>query len=173
MFAYCGNNPVSMSDPMGNLPDWIKDFVKWTTEYVIKPAASTIPKVLSNFDLTYSTGFNISGTPSAWIFNGQIGISMDTEGNVAIQASGGGGVTGGATGISVTGYQSITNAIDIDKLQGDYYQLGGAIGVLVYGLPLALGGEFYVEWGTTKTFYKTQFNIYDVVRNVYKKIMEW
>ena len=36
-----------------------------------------------------------------------------------------------------------------------------------------VGGEFHVEWGTTVTLPKTQFNIYDLARSVYIKIMEW
>ena len=37
----------------------------------------------------------------------------------------------------------------------------------------SLGREFHIEWGTTATLPKTQFNIYDLARSVYIKIMEW
>ena len=201
MFAYCGNNPVNMSDSSGQLPKWIKNTVKWIAKNIVKPVVKTVQKTISKVDLTYSTGFNVSGTPSAWIFNGQIGISMDTKGDFAIQASGGGGITGGSPGISITRYQSITNAPNIDKLNDEYYQAGGSIAVPIGGFPVAAGGdvmfmpdserktrylgltgnaglgtpgtEFHVEWGTTVTLSKTQFNIYEIARSAYIKIMEW
>ena len=33
--------------------------------------------------------------------------------------------------------------------------------------------ELHVEWGETATWYQTQFNIFDVARTIYVKIMEW
>ena len=201
LFAYCFNNPVNMDDQAGNWPKWIKNTVKWVAKNIVKPVVKTVQKTLSKVDLTYSTGVNVSGTPSAWIFNGQIGVSMDTKGNVAIQASGGGGITGGDSGISITRYQSVTNAPNIDKLNDAYYQVGGSIAVPIEGVPVAAGGdvmfmpdpalntgyfgltgnvgfgtpgkEFHVEWGTTVTLPYTQFNVYEVARSVYIKIMEW
>ena len=201
LFAYCFNNPVNMDDQAGNWPKWIKNTVKWVAKNIVKPVVKTVQKTLSKVDLTYSTGVNVSGTPSAWIFNGQIGVSMDTKGNVAIQASGGGGITGGDPGISITRYQSVTNAPNIDKLNDAYYQVGGSIAVPIEGVPVVAGGdvmfmpdpalntgyfgltgnvgfgtpgkEFHVEWGTTFTLPYTQFNVYEVARSVYIKIMEW
>ena len=203
MFAYCFNNPVNMSDSSGHWPQWMKNTVKWVAKNIVKPVVKTVQKTLSKVDLTYSTGVNMSGTPSAWIFNGQIGVSMDTKGNVAIQASGGGGITGGDPGISITRYQSVTNAPNIDKLNDAYYQVGGSIAVPIEGVPVpvAAGGdvmfmpdpelntgyfgltgnvgfgspgkEFHVERGTTVTLPYTQFNVYEVARSVYIKIMEW
>ena len=200
LFAYCFNNPVNMDDQAGNWPKWIKNTVKWVAKNIVKPVVKTVQKTLSKVDLTYSTGVNVSGTPSAWIFNGQIGVSMDTKGNVAIQVSGGGGITGGDPGISITRYQSVTNAPNIDKLNDAYYQVGGSIAVPIEGVPVAAGGdvmfmpdpalntryfgltgnvgfgtpgkEFHVEWGTTVTLPYTQFNVYEVARSVYIKIME-
>ena len=203
MFAYCLNNPVNMSDPSGHWPQWLKNTVKWVAKNIGKPVVKAFQKALSKVDLTYSTGVNVSGTPSAWSFNGQIGVSMDTKGNVAIQASGGGGVTSGTPSISVSSYRSITNAPSINELNGMGYQIGGSAIIPVGGVPVAVGGdfniipdqernkayyggtltrglaagspggEFHVEWGTTVTLPKTQFNIYDVASSVYIKIMEW
>ena len=203
LFAYCFNNPVNMDDQAGNWPKWIKNTVKWVAKNIVKPVVKTVQKTLSKVDLTYSTGVNVSGTPSAWIFNGQIGVSMDTKGNVSIQASGGGGITGGDPGISITRYQSVTNAPNIDKLNDVYYQYqaGGSIAVPIEGVPVAAGGdvmfmpdpelntryfgltgnvgfgtpgkEFHVEWGKTGTLPHPQFNVYEVARSVYIKIMEW
>ena len=201
LFAYCFNNPVNMDDQTGNWPKWIKDTVKWVAKNIVRPIVKSAQKTFSEVDLTYSTGVNVSATPSAWIFNGQIGVSIDTKGNVAIQASVGGGITGGDPGISITRYQSVTNAPNIDKLNGAYYQVGGSMAVPVEGIPVAVGGdvmfmpdaelnteyfgltgnvgfgtpgmEFHVEWGTTVTLPRTQFNVYEVARSVYIKIMEW
>lgn len=161
----------------------------------------TAKKELSKINATYSRGVNVSGTPSAFIFNFQVGISIDTKGNVAIQSSSGGGITGGSPGASITAYQNITNAPNIDKLEGISYQIGGSAGVPIYGVPVTIGGdfnimpdnalntayygvttnvgvgtpggEFHVEWSETSTWSSTRFNIFDIAKDIYIKIMEW
>ena len=201
LFAYCFNNPINMGDPIGAWPQWIKNAVKWVASDVIMPLVDSAQKALSKIDLTYSTGINVSGTPSFWIFNGQVGLSLDTKGNIAIQASIGGGVTVGDPGVSVTRYKSITNAPNINKLNGEYIQAGGSIAALIGGVPLTAGGDvmcmpdsesndvywgvtgnagvgspgkdFHIEWGQTTTWNITQFNIFDVINNVYDRIMGW
>ena len=186
-----------MDDQAGNWPNWIKKTVKWVAKNIVKPVVKTVQKTLSKVDATYSKGINVSGTPGAFIFNLQAGISIDTKGNVAIQCSAGGGVTGGTPGASITAYQSVTNAPSIDKLEGPGYQIGGSVGV--YSLAVGgdfniipdsalnttylgattnvgfgtTGGEFHVEWGETATWNVTRFNIFDVAENIYIKIMEW
>lgn len=98
-------------------------------------------------------------------------------------------------------YQSITNAPNIDKLEGPSYQFGGSVGVPIYGFPFSVAGdlviipdsfrertyygstanvgvgtpgaEFHVEWGETATWNATHFNMFDAARNIYHKIMEW
>ena len=193
-----------MDDPNGEWPKWIKNTVKWVAKNIVRPVVKKVEESLSKVDLTYSEGFNISGTPGGIIFNGQIGVSMDTKGNVAIQYSLGGGFTGGSECISVSKYQSITNAPSINALKGTGYQIGGSVVVPIKGVPLNLGcdlniipdprndktyygvtltqglaypnlpsAEVHVEWGETFTIQKTQFNIFDVGRSVYNKIMEW
>ena len=113
------------------------------------------------------------------------------------------GVTGGTPSISNSGYRSMTNAPSINELNGTGYQIGGSAIIPVEDVPIAVGGDFniipdmernktyyggtltgglavgktggkfHVEWGTTVTLPKTQFNIYDVAKSVYIKIMEW
>ena len=201
LFVYCFNNPINLEDKTGNWPKWIKNTVKWVAKNIVKPGVKTFQKTVSKVDLTYSTGINASGTPGAWIFNGQIGVSMDTKGNVAIQASGGGGITGGSLGISITHYQSITNAFSINQLNDAYYQIGGSIAVPIEGIPVAVGGdvmfmpapenntgyfgitgnvglgtpgkEVHVEWGATVTQPYFQVNVYEAARYVYIVITEW
>ena len=200
-FAYCFCNPINMVDHRGSWPQWIKNYVKWVATEIVKPTTKAIQNALSETNFTYSKGINISGTPSAFIFNVQAGISIDSKGFVAIQGSAGGGVTGGSPGISITAYESISNAPSIDNLEGLGYQVGGSAGFPVYGVPVAVGGdfniipdsaknntylgvtsnvgfgtsgaEFHVEWGETVTWNATRFNIFDVARNLYAKIMEW
>ena len=201
LFAYCFNNPVSASDSSGNWPKWVKDTVKWAAKNVVKPVVKTIQKTLSKFDLTYSTGVNFSGTPSVLIGNGQFGVSVDTKGDVVLQASGDVGVIAGTPGISVTRYQTITNAPSVNNLNGPYYEAGGSIAMPVEGVPFAAGGsvmiipdetenatyfgltqnvgagspgvEFHIAQGRTWSIEKTKFNLYDVAQSVYNKIMEW
>ena len=201
LFSYCFNNPVNMNDQTGNWPNWIKNTVKSVAKNIVKPVVKAVQNTLSKVDSTYSTGINVSGTPSAFIFNLQAGVSIDTKGNVAIQGSAGGGVTTGSPGASITAYRSATNAPSIDNLNGPGYQIGGSVGIPVYGVPVAAGGdfniipddelgtvyfgtttnvglgtpggEFHVEWGETSTWKETRFNIFDVAKNIYIKVMEW
>lgn len=160
-----------------------------------------VQKATSKVNATYSRGINVSGSPSAFSFNLQGGISVDTKGNVAIQGNFSGGVTGGSPSVSITTYRNVTNAPNIKKLNGSGYQVGGSAGVPIYGVPIALGGDFnimpdtelnkvyygatsnigfgtpggeiHVEWGETATWRQTQFNVFDVAKGIYVKIMEW
>ncbi len=200
LFAYCMNCPTNMSDYSGHAPQWLKNAVKWTATNIIKPVVKAVQKTLSKVNFTYSTGYNISGSPSFWNFNGQIGASFDTKGNMSFQITGGGGVTTGTPSISVTRYYSVTNAPKISKLEGRYYQVGGSVATLAAGVPIAAGGdamimpdekenrayfgltgnvglgvpgkELHVEWGETMTL-TNEINIYDVAGEIYIKIMEW
>ena len=199
IFIYAANNPINNFDSSGH---WIiKNAIKWVTKNVVKPVVKRVQKTLSKVNATCSRGINVSGSPSAFSFNLQVGVSADTKGNVAIQGSFSGGVTGGSPGASITAYRTVTNAPNIKKLEGPGYQIGGSVGVPVYGIPLAAGGdfsiipdtelnktyfgattnmglgtpggEFHVEWGETATWNQTQFNVFDVAKTIYIKIMEW
>ena len=201
LFVYCFNNPINMHDHRGQWPQWLKNGVKWVAQNIVMPVVNTVENALSNVDATFSRGINISGSPSGFIFNLQIGISMDTKGNIAIQSSVGGGFTGGSPGFSITAYQSTTNAPNINYLEGSGYQIGGSAGFPVHGIPVAVGGdfniipdayansayfgattnigfgtpggEFHVEWSETATWGYSQFNIFDVAEKIYTRIMEW
>ena len=199
LFSYCFNNPVNMSDQDGNWPQWFKDAVKWVTHNVIKPIVDVVKENLSKVDLTYSTGVNVSASPTGLSYNGQIGVSVDTEGNVALQMSVGSGFTTvGTSGISLTRYTSVTNAPSVNKLTEESYQTGGTI-TPSKKLPIVVGGdavtmrdsernedyygltanigvgspgaEVHTELGYTITL--TKFNIFDAAQSVYDSIMEW
>lgn len=199
--VYCFNNPVNRDDQDGNWSQRLKNAVKWVAKNVVKPAVKGLQNSLSKVDLTCSTGYNISFSPSIVSFNGQIGFSADTKGNFAIQASGCGGFTSGTPGVSVTRYTSVTNAPDIDRTNGEGYQVGGSLGVPIEMVPMAIGGdimimpdseandvyygatgnvglgtpggEIHVEIGTTGTVPGTRFNAYDIAQSIYIEIMEW
>ena len=198
-YAYCLNNPVNMGDDSGCLADWIKDSLKWIAQNIARPMLTYTRNAFSKVDATYSTGIDITLTPSVFIFSFQGGISVDTKGNIALQGSFSGGMTGGSPGASVTGYRTITNAPNINKLEGLGYQIGGSVGVPVYGVPVAAGGdfliipdtdttyfgsttnlgfgtpggEFHIAWGATGTGSRTQINLFDLAGWFLTKIMEW
>ena len=200
LFAYCMNCPTNMSDSSGNAPQWFKNSVKWAAKHIVKPVVKTAQKLFSSIDFTYTTGVNISGTPSVWNLNGQIGVTHDSKGNIAVQLTLGGGITTGTPSLSFTRFHSFTNAPKINTLTMDTTQIGGSVAAMVGTVPVAVGGdamliydpkekkkyygfttnagfgspgkELHLEWGDTTTI-TTEFNIYKVAEEVYIKIMEW
>ena len=198
LYVYCFNNPISYTDSEGNWPEWVKKSIKWVAKNVFMPTVETIEEALSNIDMTYSAGLNISGTPSAFLFNAQGGIAIDTKGNVAIQGAAGGNFTTGSPGTAATYYQSVTNAPSIDNLLGTGYQIGGSAGVPVNGIPFSFGADFNII-PSDKTYYGatinaglgtpggeihaglsytgelkgSRFNVFDVAERMYIRIMGW
>ncbi len=198
LFLYAANNPINNSDPSGN---WIiKDAVKWLAKNVVKPVVQAARRLMSKVSATYTKG--ITGTATTGIFDitGQIGLSVDTDGNVGIQGSWGGGVSTGTPGASIATFSTITNASVISDLLGEGYQLGCSVGTAVEGVPLSAGGDLNfipipnsntcyfgltqsVGFGTpggeihgeiTKTYNIISFNIYEnIFKPIYIKIMEW
>lgn len=62
--------------------------------------------------------------------------------------------------MSVTAYQTVTNAQTIYDLNGPGYQIGGSVEVPVYGIPLVVGGDFNILPNSKNT------NYYGVTTNV-------
>ena len=200
LFVYCFNNPINLTDSSGNWPQWVKNAANWVNNKIVQPIKKIVQKALSKINVTYSTGYNVSGAIGGFSFNGQIGMSVDTKGNVALQYSYGGGVTGGSAAISVSRYKTRTNAPNIHLLEGPSQQIGGSVGVPIYGVPISAGGdlifmrneklnknyfgysknigfgtpggEMHVEWGETQTITSTEFNVYDFIDELFIKIME-
>ena len=199
-FAYCFNNPVNMADTSGNWPKWMKTAAKWVIEKAVEPTVSFVKEKLSQVDITYSNGLNLSSS-NGIAFNVQGGLSVDTKGNVALQGSVGAGFATGSAGASLTSYQSVSNAPEIDNLNNFGCQVGGSGGFLAGPVPVSVGGdisfipdpkknttylgytenkgigtpggEFHVELSNTGTWGWTKFNIFDAIEAVCIKIMEW
>ena len=120
MFAYCFNNPVNMSDPTGNWPQWLENTAKVASVVVAVVAAVTTVVAVSAF--TAGTG-SAAAAYGATIFlsaalsgiNG--GVANETKGNSYIN-----GYVGGAVGGAIQAACS-RNAIGTI--------LGGGVGVTV------------------------------------------
>lgn len=105
----------------------------------------SINKRVSNISLSTSNGLLITGTVGCWSFNGQVGISTDTKGNIVAQGSYSGGITAtsGTPSFSfaLATYHSVTNAPDVEMLAGTGYQIGGSVAEMVGPVPVFIGGD--------------------------------
>ncbi|MBQ7106887.1 MAG: RHS repeat-associated core domain-containing protein, partial [Clostridia bacterium] len=199
VFAYCFNNPVNFDDSTGHWPDWIKNAVKKAANK-IKPIVKAVQKELAKRNITYSTGFGTGGSITGYGIQVQGGISIDSEGNFAIQGTISGGFST-AKGWSGIVYNTVTNAPDINYLEGQGYQVGGLYGWNIGYVPVVAGGdvniiptpnadetyfggtfntgfgspgfEGHIDWSNTGTLPGSQFNVFNCCRNIYYAIMEW
>ncbi len=152
MFAYCMNNPINMSDADGNWPKWVTDVKNkvintWNSaKKTISNIVDSIEKTVSNIKMSSSNGLLITGTVGCWSFNGQVGISTDTKGNVVAQGSYSGGITATSGdrpsfSLAIATYHSVTNAPDVNLMTGKGYQIGGSWADLVGPAPVFIGGD--------------------------------
>ena len=202
MFVYCLNDPVNRSDSDGNisLKDIAKSAIKGFVKHVVKPVNNWTAKQISKLDFTYSTGLGLSGSFGIWNMSGQLGLSIDSGGNVEMQYTVGGAVTTGS-GVSLMNYQTITNAPNVTNLHDDGYQVGASVGVPIYNIPAAAGAdiniipdtdanrayygftsgaglgtpgmEAHVGWSTTRPVKSIKFNINEIFNSFYDKILGW
>ena len=198
LFLYCFNNPINLSDSSGNWPQWFKNAANWVNNKIIKPVVRVANKVLSKFNAATSIGVSLSATSSGISYNYQIGVSLDTRGNVTVQRSYSWGAST-SPGASVSVYRTRTNAPTVHELTGPSYQVGGSFGVPVYGVPGSVGADLvmmtdgndnptyygvtgafgigtpgaegHVEYGMTESKTK-EYNIYDLIDEFFIKIME-
>lgn len=133
-YVYCWNNPMVLVDMDGAWPEW-KD---------VDELVQRIKIISQNGRGTYSVGFDISATPGFWQFDGTVGISVDTKGNIAVQATGVGGLTGGGASAGILRYQTLTSASTVYDLEGAGTQMGGSGLIPIPGAPVLamVGGEF-------------------------------
>ena len=160
MFAYCNNNPVHFYDPCGTECICLTKRVssrhvcendtepqKETNpvKFIVKKKATKINRIVNIIedmakpvDMTASAGICASGTPSIISFSGQVGVSVDTKGNFAIQASISDNFTTGTPSASASFYTSITNAPTVFNLEEMGCQAGWSSAVPISKLPVAL-----------------------------------
>lgn len=190
---------MCFADEDGNWPS-LKDGVKWLADAVVKPVVKEVQKMISKHEFTYSTGYTGYLSTGIFSFSAQGGISMDAKGNVALQGTFMGGVSSNQ-GILVTSYETRTNAHNINNLNGFGYQIGGSYGFNAGYVPVTVGAdiniipdsktgqtywgisnnggigtprtEVHIEWGDTATWKAIKFNVYDIAKHTYIKIMEW
>ena len=197
LFVYCFNNPINLTDSSGNWPQWVKNAANWVYIKIVKPVTKVVNKVLSKINAATSIGASFSVTSAGISYNCQIGIALDTRGNVAVQRSYSWGAST-SPGASVSIYRTRTNAPEVKDLKGAAYQIGGS-----YGFPIGIfpasagadlvlmtdvndeltyggltgafgigtpGGEGHIEYGTTESMLEE--NIYDLMDEYFIKIME-
>lgn len=73
---------------------------------------------LPNNGVTLTTGYSASINTGIFSFNGSIGYSFDLKGNIAYQGTAAGGVSTGSPSFNLTRFSTITNAPDVNKLEG-------------------------------------------------------
>ena len=143
MFSYCENNPVAHSDPSGfSIWDFLEEITK------------AIEEELSEEEGTLSVGPSTGITIGIWGLQLTGGFSIDTSGDVVLQGSYAGGITTSTGGWNGTVYTSITNAPDVDKLNGEFFNMGGSYSYKAGNVPLTGGGDFlWFEDPQTKETY--------------------
>ena len=198
LFVSCFNNPINLTDSSGNWPKWVKNAANWVYNTIVKPVTKVVNKVLSKFNAATSIGASFSVTSAGVSYNYQIGIALDTRGNVAVQRSHSWGAST-SSGASATVYRTRTNAPTIHDLEGTAYQIGGSAGFPVNGFPASAGAdlvmmtngkgdltyfgltgaagigtpgaESHIEYGMTESN-SEEYNIYDLVDQFFIKLME-
>ena len=133
-YVYCWNNSEKHVDPDGAWPKW-KDVDK---------VVQTVKTIGQHGRGTYTVGLDLSGTPGIWQFDGTIGISIDTKGNIALQGAAIGGITAGTGAVGVVKYQTLTSATTVYDLEGLGTQIGASGLIPIPGAPVMamVGGEF-------------------------------
>ncbi|MCI8620183.1 MAG: RHS repeat-associated core domain-containing protein, partial [Oscillospiraceae bacterium] len=164
MFAYCNNNPVLGIDPDGHIvminPDLVWKPVKESAK-LAKKALAAAKDALKDKNGTVTVGKGFGFSPAFWLFGVQGMITLDPQGNTAFQVGGSVSLTIGSAGISPNGFISISNAPLASKLEGEGLQIGGSIGTMLEGLPVAFGGDFNVipDYDENTTYYGGTYSV--------------
>jgi hypothetical protein len=155
LYVYCFNNPIAFTDDSGNWPK-IRDVIK-----TVKEVAKKVVDWTEDIDYTVSVGINVNASISAFAINVQIAISFDEDGNVAIQGGYTGGFTTGTPAISVSVYDMVTNAPELENLTGVGYQTGGSIAIPAGVVSLNTGADvnFLPDLKENNVYYGLSKNI--------------
>ena len=176
-----------------------KSAVKWLNREVIKPAAKFAKKTISKKSDTVSGGINFNGSLGGISFDLQIALSLDTQGNLALQGSFASNFGTGTPGFSVSGTAAHTNAPSVDNLEGFGVQTGASSGTMIGPMPMIAsismliipangnsqpyfgnsvgvgfgtpGKEFFVGMSDTVTFYK--MNLFDHFFALLDDVEKW
>ena len=203
VFAYCSNNPANHSDPTGHwiVKNAIKWIAKKVVKPVVKKVQKALSKVNATctrgVSVSASPGiwnFNIQGGISSDT-KGNIALQGTFAGGVTINSSptfsvgefsmitnapsinklnGSGYQIGGSVSIPIPQAPiSICaggefNIIPDSKRNTNYYGVTTFTGIA----PPIPSFEVHAEWGQTSSA-SYQFNVFDVMQNIYVKIMEW
>ena len=177
----------------------IKTTVKNTTDNVMNitnNGVQLIRNILKNQTGTLSVAVDTSFIPGIWQFDFMQFISVDTKGNVGLQAAFNGGVTPFEPSKRITFATIISNAPTIFNLEDlgftfgatfealDSIFMGAEFNILgdinninnktYYGMTIfggmELGYDIHTTWGNTSTvYYINIFNLWDKIYSNYKK----
>ena len=132
-YQYCFSNPTTFYDPTGlagfspfsGCVDMNKlaEQIDWDE---VNKWIQTVKAFGQCVDGTYTIGLDLSFTPKIWQFDGTIGISIDTKGNVAVQGALLVGPTTSTPALGILEYKTVTTASSVYELEGFSAQVGGS-----------------------------------------------
>ena len=153
MFAYCMNNPVNMTDPTGNWPQFIENVVNWINDKIIQPVKRFVAgmvKDIKNFDINNQSEKRALESNYVAGYKGKLVIRI--EGNRS-----------GSFGAIFLTRSANNDPYPEDIVRHEYghtkqlQQLGPIKYAVAIGLPSALemgGGDYYSRpWEITADIY--------------------
>ncbi|WP_138295043.1 RHS repeat-associated core domain-containing protein [Clostridium sp. BSD2780061688st1 E8] len=112
-----------------------------------QPVAVVYTKV-PEYPGTYTIGFGVNASSGFWSYNGQVGLSWDNQGNIALQLTTASGPQTGTPGGSANCFLMRTNAPTVRDLNKDGYQVGAS-----GGGPIVLGYDHNILHDKEKNTY--------------------
>lgn len=144
-YGYCWNNPEKYVDLEGKTPVDVATERREDSKGLVGT-------------LTY--GVNASGTLGVFVVDASIGLSFDYKGNIAVQTTGGWGVSASSSpSCAIAGFKTVTNAPNVDCLNGEGGCIGASLALPVSGIPvygaldLALVGDLNNKVVDNKNYY--------------------